>query len=387
MPTLLPELENPPEVFYNATEARRYTVNTRVQKIQRDMAVRTLELLSVDSSALLLDVGCGSGISGEVLTEKGHTWVGVDISRDMLRIAKEDDTGTAGDADGQTDSLVDGQEPVSEAYRAARVNTQHVKWGLITSDDDASAEGSDAESNSKASNNGVGVAASRVEVVQNDIGQGVPFRPGSFDGCISVSAIQWLCHSSRKGDVPQRRLMALFQSLYNALRRGAKAAMQFYPTNPEQIHMITRAAMKCGFSGGVVIDFPHSSKAKKHYLVLQAGQVAGGFVPPPALTDKCTRRSSDEDEDDEEDDEEYEEDEFDGTSQRGDRIEMGKRDRVHAKHAHARSGAERKRRRKDNRPATGSRDWVLLKKAERRRRGLATTADSKYTLRPRKPRF
>lgn len=81
--------------------------------------------------------------------------------------------------------------------------------------------------------------------------------------------------------------MCLFQSLYNLLRRGAKAAMQFYPSHPAQIHMITTAAMKCGFSGGVVIDFPHSTRAKKHYLVIQAGQVGGvGFVPPAPLTNQ-----------------------------------------------------------------------------------------------------
>lgn len=31
--------------------------------------------------------------------------------------------------------------------------------------------------------------------------------------------------------------------------------------------MITKAAMKAGFSGGLVVDYPNSSKAKKLYLV------------------------------------------------------------------------------------------------------------------------
>ena len=26
---------------------------------------------------------------------------------------------------------------------------------------------------------------------------GVPFRPGVFDGCVSISAIQWLCNADR----------------------------------------------------------------------------------------------------------------------------------------------------------------------------------------------
>lgn len=35
-------------------------------------------------SSFLLDVGCGSGLSGECITENGHYWTGCDISKDML---------------------------------------------------------------------------------------------------------------------------------------------------------------------------------------------------------------------------------------------------------------------------------------------------------------
>ena len=35
---------------------------------------------------------CGSGLSGEVLTDHGHIWIGVDISYSMLEVAKENET-------------------------------------------------------------------------------------------------------------------------------------------------------------------------------------------------------------------------------------------------------------------------------------------------------
>jgi 18S rRNA (guanine1575-N7)-methyltransferase len=35
--------------------------------------------------------------------------------------------------------------------------------------------------------------------------------------------------------------------------------------------MITNAALESGFTGGIVVDYPHSSKAKKYYLFIQAG--------------------------------------------------------------------------------------------------------------------
>ena len=37
----------------------------------------------------IVDVGCGSGLSGAALERAGHEWVGCDVSRDMLRIASE----------------------------------------------------------------------------------------------------------------------------------------------------------------------------------------------------------------------------------------------------------------------------------------------------------
>jgi 18S rRNA (guanine1575-N7)-methyltransferase len=54
--------------------------------IQVQMSERAIELLSLldDEPHFLLDLGCGSGISGSVLEDQGHTWVGIDISSAML---------------------------------------------------------------------------------------------------------------------------------------------------------------------------------------------------------------------------------------------------------------------------------------------------------------
>ena len=50
------------------------------------MTHRALELLNLpeDESKFILDIGCGSGLSGEILDEQGHYWVGVDIAPSML---------------------------------------------------------------------------------------------------------------------------------------------------------------------------------------------------------------------------------------------------------------------------------------------------------------
>lgn len=54
--------------------------------IQVQMCERAIELLLLpeDQSCLLLDIGCGSGLSGSVLEDQGHLWIGVDISPSML---------------------------------------------------------------------------------------------------------------------------------------------------------------------------------------------------------------------------------------------------------------------------------------------------------------
>ena len=135
------------------------------------------------------------------------------------------------------------------------------------------------------------IAASKEEsnggLWQVDIGQGWKFRPGVFDGAISISTIQWLCVASRKNDNPFKRCCKFFQSLYNSLCIGGRAVLQFYPDGKHQLEMITSAAMKSGFSGGLIIDYPNSAKAKKYFLVLEAGARRNlGIVEVTGKTDE-----------------------------------------------------------------------------------------------------
>ena len=70
-----------------------------------------------------------------------------------------------------------------------------------------------------------------------------------------------------------------FDTLYGTLNRGARAVLQIYPKNGLQAESLTTAAMRAGFSGGLVVDFPHSTRAKKYFLVLMVGGMAA--VPEP----------------------------------------------------------------------------------------------------------
>ncbi|CEF67114.1 Ribosome biogenesis methyltransferase WBSCR22 [Strongyloides ratti] len=212
-----PELSGPPELYYNETEARKYDTNSHVYEIQRTMAQRAIDLLELPDtmSGIILDVGCGTGMSGEVITENGHDWIGVDVSPSMLEVA---------------------------------VKMREVEGDLI----------------------------------QRDIGCGLPFKAGCFDGVISISAIQWLCHSNSNDQKPRKRLLRFFQTLYGCMTRGSKAVFQYYPESEAQANLIKGAAVKAGFSGGTVVDFPECQRRKKYYLVLNTG---GHQNLPKALSD------------------------------------------------------------------------------------------------------
>ncbi|KAL2478871.1 S-adenosyl-L-methionine-dependent methyltransferase superfamily protein [Forsythia ovata] len=290
--TSRPELQAPPEIFYNDEEARKYTSSSRIIEIQAKLSERAVELLALpndDVPRILLDIGCGSGLSGETLTENGHQWIGLDISQSMLDVALEREV-----------------------------------------------EG---------------------DLVLGDMGQGLGLRPGVIDGAISISAVQWLCNADKSSHEPRIRLKAFFGSLYRCLGRGARAVLQVYPENLAQRELILGFAMRAGFSGGIVVDFPHSTKRRKEYLVLTCG--------PPSLSSAAPRGKGEEGESCSDEDSSGDEDNQSVCI--SDRHRPRKKQRLNKK--------------------MKGREWVLKKKEQMRRKGNAVPADTKYTARKRKARF
>ncbi|PNI92552.1 BUD23 isoform 6, partial [Pan troglodytes] len=98
-----------------------------------------------------------------------------------------------------------------------------------------------------------------------------------------ISAVQWLCNANKKSENPAKRLYCFFASLFSVLVRGSRAVLQLYPENSEQLELITTQATKAGFSGGMVVDYPNSAKAKKFYLCLFSGPST--FIPEVPIKD------------------------------------------------------------------------------------------------------
>ncbi|RDA90113.1 hypothetical protein CP533_2579 [Ophiocordyceps camponoti-saundersi (nom. inval.)] len=272
------------DVHYDDAEARKYTTSSRIQTIQAAMTRRALQLLDLSQPSLILDVGCGSGLSGEILSavprsEGGpHTWVGIDLSPSMLDVALQRDV--------QGDLLL------------------------------------------------------------GDMGQGIPFRPGTFDAAISISALQWLCSAESSDTSPTGRLARFFDGLYASLRRGGRAVCQFYPKNNTQRELVSRAAVKAGFGAGFLEDDP-GTKNVKLYLVLTAGNApAVDDAGPADITNVVAG--------------------FDHV------------DIVDARNNH-KAGATRVRK--------GSKAWIVKKKEQMERKGKVVKATSRYTGRKRRPAF
>ncbi|KAF6235906.1 hypothetical protein HO173_006102 [Letharia columbiana] len=270
-----PEDTLPPDLFYNDSESRKYTTSSRIQNVQVEMTNRALELLSLPSPSLVLDIGCGSGLSGEILSSVPpsdggpHIWVGMDISASMLDIALQRD----------------------------------VEGDLLLA----------------------------------DIGQGVPFRAGTFDAAISISAVQWLCNAESSDTSPQARLTRFFNGLYASLRRGGKAVCQFYPKNEAQRDMVSAAAIKAGFGAGLLEDGAATKNAKV-YLVLSVG---GGAI--------------------------------EGVVERMDGVDVVERGKTN-----------QERKRKSNVLTKGSKQWILRKKEQMERKGKIVKTNSKFSGRRRR---
>ena len=54
------------------------------------------------------------------------------------------------------------------------------------------------------------------------------------------------------GADPRKRMRRFFETLYGCLARGARAVLQMYPEDAAQAQALTAAAMRAGFSGGLV---------------------------------------------------------------------------------------------------------------------------------------
>ncbi len=82
-------LGDDPLTFYNEEEARRYNLSGAFKRIQQSMTYDALSVGEFEKGAKILDIGCGTGFSTEVLIKEGFKAVGCDVNDKMLKFAKK----------------------------------------------------------------------------------------------------------------------------------------------------------------------------------------------------------------------------------------------------------------------------------------------------------
>lgn len=84
-----PEDQFAPAEFYGQQGASVYEKNA-MKRIQERILARALDLMGpLAEGAAVLDAGCGTGFGMELLAKAGFRVEGLDVSEDMLKIAKE----------------------------------------------------------------------------------------------------------------------------------------------------------------------------------------------------------------------------------------------------------------------------------------------------------
>lgn len=139
-------------------------------------------------------------MSGAVLSESGHSWIGCDISADMLSLAQ----GNAGLLSNSTHGA-----PAEPARSSALPLASRTGFNKL---------------NHRHASPVSQPSTGKGLVFHSDMAQGLPLKADSIDGAVSISAVQWLCHLPS----PKFALGRLFRDLYSCLKPGCKAVLQLY---------------------------------------------------------------------------------------------------------------------------------------------------------------
>ena len=207
-----PEAAKPGDAssHYSTVEAQRYTA-ANVQ-IQHDLAVRCLEFLQLgERGRLLLDIGCGSCLSSQVIGSAGHHWIGTDVAREMLLLATKPRVPAEG-------ALLHSDMAAGLPLRAGcqldgAISVSALQWLC-----EPPPQGDESDA--------------------------------------------------------RRALRRLFDSLRACLQAGGGAVFQFY-TTPPYAASAHAAAVASGFDADLLIDLPHATRARKLFLCARTAAVAG----------------------------------------------------------------------------------------------------------------
>jgi len=156
-------------------------------------------------SSLILDLGCGTGFSSEILIENGFNIIGVDILLDMLIKARE-----------------------------KRKNLKFSKY---------------------------------LSLILADINF-LPIREEKIDNIISISAYNFIIHGKKNNGERIKLLNDTAKYLNKILKRQGRIIIEFYPKDDQELTIFNNSFTNNGFKGYMVKNNP-KQKSGQTFLLLK----------------------------------------------------------------------------------------------------------------------
>ncbi|MFX0104677.1 MAG: methyltransferase domain-containing protein [Candidatus Hodarchaeota archaeon] len=205
-----------PEDYIN-DKAEEYDSSKWMERNQKRSTLSSLQYLiddklneSEDSvirtgkSPLVLDLGCGSGFSSEILIENGFRVIGIDILYDMLSKAGE-----------------------------KKKNFKEYK---------------------------------DLELILADINY-LPIKVNSVDHIISVSSYNFITHGLQNYGKKAKLLNDTAKYLNKILKNDGRVVIEFYPKDNQELKMFNKSFINNGFEGFMVKNKPNQKSGQTFLLM------------------------------------------------------------------------------------------------------------------------
>jgi 18S rRNA (guanine1575-N7)-methyltransferase len=198
---------------YIGEKAEEYNSLPWMERNQKKTTLRCIQYLydknlgldiDVEKPYLILDLGCGTGFSSEVLLNYGFNVIGIEILKDMIK--------------------------------KALLKYQHLD------------------------NN------QNFHLILGDINY-IPLRNYSIDHIISVSAYNFIVHNKFSIDEKKSLMKSTAISLNKLLRKKGRIIIEFYPKNERDLNLFKDSFIQSGFDGYMIKDNPHQSSGQTFLLL------------------------------------------------------------------------------------------------------------------------
>jgi len=176
----------------------QYLYDERLDKLEKPDFLK-------DEPFFILDLGCGTGFSTEILIERGFRVVGVDVLQDML----------------------------------SKVKTK--------------------KNHLKNQNN--------LELILADINY-IPLRSSSINHAISISAYNFITHKVKSIRDKMKVVNNTAKYLYKLLKLNGRIVIEFYPKDEKELKIFISSFKKNGFDGFMVKKDPNQ-KSGQTFLLLK----------------------------------------------------------------------------------------------------------------------